>query len=63
MTDIVEAYQSVGSLSVYPQEFLIISRPIKTSWISNIRMGVVYEAKHEVCTQVVDFSLAGSECS
>jgi hypothetical protein len=52
MTDFVRAYQSVSSLSVYPQEFLIInSRPIKAFGISNIRVGVVYKAKHEVCTQ------------
>jgi hypothetical protein len=48
MTDIVQAYQSVSSLSVYPLEFLIIlSLPVKASGISNIRVGVVYKAKHE----------------
>ena len=36
---------------------------IKASGISNIRVGVVYKAKHEVCTQVVAFSLPGSGCS
>ena len=52
MTDIVQAYQSVSGFSVYPQEFLIILlRPIKASGISNIRVGVVYKAKHEVCTR------------
>jgi hypothetical protein len=51
-------------LSVFPQELLIILlRPIKESGISNIRLGVVYKAKHEVCTQVVAFSLPGSGCS
>jgi hypothetical protein len=61
MTDIVQAYQSVSSFSAYPQEFLIILlRPIKASGISNIRVGVVYKAKHEVCTQVVAFSVTGS---
>jgi hypothetical protein len=64
MTDIVQAYQSVSGFSVYPQEFLIILlRPIKASGISNIRVGVVYKAKHEVCTQVVAFSIPGSGCS
>jgi hypothetical protein len=41
MTDIVQAYQSVSSFSVYPQEFLIIlSRRIKASGIPNIRVGL-----------------------
>ena len=63
MTDIVQAYQSVSGFSVYPQEFLIILlRPIKASGISNIRVGVVYTVIHEVCTQVVGFSLPGSGC-
>jgi hypothetical protein len=26
-------------------------------------VGVVYKAKHEVCTQVLAFSVAGSGCS
>jgi hypothetical protein len=64
MTDIVQAYQSVSGFSDYPQEFLIIIlRPIKASGISNIRVGVVYKAKHEICTQVVAVSLPGSGCS
>ena len=54
-------------ISVYPQEFLIILlRPIKASGISNIRVGVVYKPKHEVCTQesqVLAFSLPDSGCS
>ena len=57
MKDIAQAYQSVSSLSVYPLEFLIIlSLPVKASGISNIRVGVVYKAKHEVCAQVLAFS-------
>jgi hypothetical protein len=60
----VQAYQSVSGFSAYAKEFLIILlRPIKASGISNIRVGVVYKAKHEVCTQVVAFSVPGAGCS
>jgi hypothetical protein len=41
---------------------VILLRPIKASGISNIRVGVVYKVIHEVCTQVVGFSLPGSGC-
>jgi hypothetical protein len=40
-----------------------LSLPVKAFLISNIRVGVVYKAKHEVCTQVLAFSVPGSGCS
>jgi hypothetical protein len=52
MTDIVQAYQSVSSLSVYPLEFLIIlSLPVKASgiskfaWVLFIKQSMKYALK------------------
>jgi hypothetical protein len=37
--------------------YFFVYQIIKASGISNIRVRVVYKAKHEVCTQVVTFSV------